>query len=121
MDAGELNAVAKLLSSDHLVEQKARVVRRQRDERRQRRKTMGKVERRADKIRELFETFDIDGDGTIDEIEFAEVIRFLRIPIAPEEFTPTFMTIDTDSTGSISLAEFSVWYVRTCERACVHA
>ena len=37
VDAGESNTVAKLLSSDHhhLVEQKARVVRRQRDERMQ--------------------------------------------------------------------------------------
>eukprot|EP00750_Incisomonas_marina_P014231 INCI17621.5.p1 GENE.INCI17621.5~~INCI17621.5.p1 ORF type:complete len:1235 (+),score=252.55 INCI17621.5:272-3976(+) len=110
VDTGELNAVAKLLSTDRIVEQKARAVRRRADERRRRRKGMDKVAKRNDKIQELFQTFDIDGDGTIDEIEFGEVIRFLRIPIPPENITRTFMTIDTDGTGSISLREFQTWY-----------
>ena len=110
VDTGELNAVAKLLSTDRLLEQKARAVERRCDERRRRRRQMDKVAKRNDKIHEMFETFDIDGDGTIDEIEFSEVVRFLRIPIETDNITRTFMTIDSDGTGSISLQEFQNWY-----------
>ena len=106
----DVNAVAKLLTSDEMLEEKARQVRHRTEARQRLRQSMTKIERRSDRIREMFETFDIDGNGTIDEIEFASVVKFLRIPIAPEDLTTTFDSIDIDGTGSISEEEFSTWY-----------
>ena len=51
--------------------------------------------------------FDVDGSGTIDEIELMEVCRGMGEVLTNDEVGLIMKAADTDGDGMISLAEFS--------------
>jgi hypothetical protein len=65
-------------------------------------------------IREIFDTFDYDGNGLVDKNEFAKLTEYLEIGLHAD--TNLFWdSIDSDKSGSIDFAEFYAWYQRAAE------
>ncbi len=59
-----------------------------------------------------FELFDTDGSGLIDEIELAQMLKQLAIPMDPEGVKALAGEIDADGSGDIDFGEFMDWYTR---------
>mmetsp|Transcript_80551 Transcript_80551/g.93978 ORF Transcript_80551/g.93978 Transcript_80551/m.93978 type:complete len:196 (+) Transcript_80551:33-620(+) len=62
---------------------------------------------RLSELKEAFSTFDIDGDGTIDASELAQVLRDLGQPATDTEIRDLLAVADTDDNGIIDFEEFS--------------
>lgn len=67
--------------------------------------------RSVPEIREDFRTFDRDGDGRINLLEFRELIKSLDENVSDEEALIGFRDVDTDRDGSINFHEFLAWWV----------
>lgn len=65
---------------------------------------------RLEELREDFEEFDRDGDGTIDFSEFEELLDGLGAEMPHAEARIGFSEIDTDTDGRISFTEFAQWW-----------
>ena len=65
---------------------------------------------RINELREDFDTFDRDGDGTIDFGEFEELLDGLGADISSREARTGFNEVDTNSDGRISFTEFVEWW-----------
>lgn len=61
-------------------------------------------------LREAFDQFDRDGNGTIDLNEFAELLDQIGADMNAEETTIGFAEIDQDANGQIDFAEFTAWW-----------
>ena len=61
----------------------------------------------SDEQQRLFDAFDTDRSGAIDEAEFREVISALGIPISASEVTRLLREADANADGSLCFEEFS--------------
>lgn len=64
----------------------------------------------SDSLQKEFERFDADGDGSIDEDEFAILVRALGVTFTPEKVAIAFMAIDVNGNGRIEFGEFKSWW-----------
>ncbi|KAH7446121.1 hypothetical protein KP509_01G040000 [Ceratopteris richardii] len=63
-------------------------------------------ERNTEKQRDLFQSFDIDGDGRISVEEIHVVLNCIGIHVSKEESESILSRIDTDSAGHMDFEEF---------------
>lgn len=71
----------------------------------------------VERIKRVFDKFDTDGSGTIDEFEFGNVIATLeKVPngldISKPQLRRLWREVDTDFNREINFTEFLVWYMR---------
>lgn len=59
-----------------------------------------------ERLRKVFALFDASGDGFLDQDEFFAVLPLMGEDVPPEAIGKLFMASDTDSSGTISGAEF---------------
>lgn len=59
----------------------------------------------------VFQRFDANGDGLIDEAEFAEMLTSLGWDSPEELRSLEFAAIDTDADGLVGFDEFSNWWL----------
>jgi hypothetical protein len=64
----------------------------------------------TDRILRLFQRFDTNGDGFIDEDEFGEILKSLGWDSAEEIRSLEFAMVDTDSDGQVDFREFADWW-----------
>lgn len=61
-------------------------------------------------LREAFDQFDQDKNGTIDRTEFEELIDSLDPGMTDEEKDVGFQAVDTNGNGRIEFSEFFSWW-----------
>lgn len=61
-------------------------------------------------LRENFDHFDNDGNGSIDKGEFTNLLDALGADMSAEEVTIGFDIIDTNGNGRIEFGEFYNWW-----------
>lgn len=64
----------------------------------------------AERLRDEFSRFDRDGNGAIDEAEFAELLGALGVSFSQEKAMVAFMAIDVNGNGRIEFGEFETWW-----------
>ncbi len=64
----------------------------------------------ADELEELFAQTDVDGDETIDILEFKSMMRELDPEMSSQEAEIGFHEIDIDHDGEIDFDEFRAWW-----------
>ena len=57
-------------------------------------------------LRAAFDTFDKDGNGTINAYELGALMRSVGVALTKAELHEIFMTIDVNSNGSIDFSEY---------------
>lgn len=62
-------------------------------------------------LKELFNRYDIDSNGLIDQGEFAQLLQALGESTPEETLTLQFAAIDADGDGSVGFAEFVDWWL----------
>jgi len=67
--------------------------------------------------REVFQTFDADGSGTIGAEELGDMLSALDIDASDEEAAALFRYLDGDGTGGVTFDEFLPWYSEAAESA----
>jgi Ca2+-binding EF-hand superfamily protein len=63
-------------------------------------------------LRAQFHQFDGDGNGIIDEDEFAGLIAALGVKWTAEKVHVAFSAIDVSGNGTIEFGEFAQWWKR---------
>ena len=63
-----------------------------------------------DEVRETFEHFDRDQNGTIDAAEFAQLLEALGGGFSPAEAKAGLAVVDANKNGRIEFAEFYRWW-----------
>lgn len=63
-----------------------------------------------DELREAFEHFDKDGNGTIDAAEFASLLENLGAGMSDSEVATGLRALDDDGNGTIEFEEFVAWW-----------
>lgn len=61
-------------------------------------------------LREAFDRYDRDGDGSISVAEFAELLAELGEDLSREEQLLAFDATDRDEDGAIDFEEFAAWW-----------
>ncbi len=61
-------------------------------------------------LRETFDAYDANSDGTISMIEFSRLLEALGAGMSDEEIRIGFAEIDTNHSGSIDFKEFVAWW-----------
>jgi Ca2+-binding EF-hand superfamily protein len=64
----------------------------------------------TDPLRDRFERVDQDGNGKIDEPEFARLLDDLGVGYDDAQIRAAFAAIDADQSGHIELEEFRSWW-----------
>jgi len=64
-----------------------------------------------DRLFRVFERFDKNDDGAIDEQEFGEILAELGWDSPAEVRSLEFAAVDTNSDGLIDYREFAVWWL----------
>lgn len=64
-----------------------------------------------DGLLRIFERFDKDGDGSIDEREFGEILDALGWDSPPEVRSLEFAVIDENADGQVGFREFAEWWL----------
>lgn len=64
-----------------------------------------------DEIREIFKTYDRDGNGVIDREEFAALVRAIDPDFTDEEIATGLDTVDENGDGNIQWSEFYAWWI----------
>ena len=59
-----------------------------------------------DQIKEIFDTFDVDGNGSVDKSEIKEICRLLKIDTDEQEIDELIIQLDKDGNGKIEFKEF---------------
>jgi calcium-binding protein CML len=59
-----------------------------------------------------FDRFDTDHNGSIDEGEFAALLRALGVRMSPEHVSTAFLAIDVNGNSRIDFGEFKAWWTR---------
>jgi len=65
-----------------------------------------------EEIRQRFDRWDTDGNGTLNWEEFCSLLDELVEDLSLEEKTIAYHLVDTNHTGLISFEEFSAWWHR---------
>ncbi|MBK8012256.1 MAG: EF-hand domain-containing protein [Deltaproteobacteria bacterium] len=68
------------------------------------------MEPERNELREIFNHFDRDGNGTIDPSELKSLLEALGGGFSEEEVRVGLDTIDRNSNGKIEFSEFSRWW-----------
>lgn len=63
-----------------------------------------------EEIRETFDYFDDDGNGTIEKAEFIKLLDALGADMEPDEIEIGFDVIDSDDNQHIDFEEFIGWW-----------
>ena len=63
-------------------------------------------------LRETFDTYDANGDGTISLLEFSRLLEALGAGMSDEELRIGFAEIDTNHSGNIDFKEFAAWWMQ---------
>lgn len=63
-----------------------------------------------DQLRDVFDQFDADDDGHIDQDEFVKLLDHLGAELTPKEAVIGFSLIDVDENGTIEFGEFAAWW-----------
>ena len=63
-----------------------------------------------DEVREIFEHFDKDGNGTIESDEFRNLLNALGAGMEDEEIAIGLDALDTNRNGRIDYDEFVAWW-----------
>jgi len=63
-----------------------------------------------DELRELFDTCDANGNGSVQYTEFVTLLENLGTGMSREECRIGFSEIDADGDGHIDFAEFLQWW-----------
>jgi Ca2+-binding EF-hand superfamily protein len=61
-------------------------------------------------LRREFDHADTNKNGSIDEDEFAALVRTLGVTLTPEEVQIAFLAIDINGNGRIEFGEFKNWW-----------
>ena len=61
-------------------------------------------------LKQSFDHFDTDGNGTIEFDEFSQLLKALGSVMDQESLQIGFDAIDVDQNGHISFEEFSSWW-----------
>jgi len=64
----------------------------------------------TDPLRERFDGVDTDGNGSIDEAEFARLLAALELGYEDAQVHAAFVAIDVNDDGKIELGEFREWW-----------
>ncbi len=64
----------------------------------------------SDRVLDLFQRFDANGDGFIDEDEFGEILKSLGWDSSAEVRSLEFALIDQNSDGLVDFQEFADWW-----------
>jgi len=64
----------------------------------------------TDPLKDRFDGVDHDGDGAIDEAEFASLLDALGAGYSSPQVHAAFTDIDRDQSGRIELEEFRKWW-----------
>lgn len=64
----------------------------------------------SEEIRETFDHFDKDGNGTIEKPEFVKLLEALGAEMEPDEIEIGFDIIDSDDNRRIDFEEFIGWW-----------
>ncbi len=62
------------------------------------------------KIREIFEKYDVDDNGTIDWDEFRLLVDELKQDVSLKDKAAQFDDADANNSGMISFQEFQQWW-----------
>jgi Ca2+-binding EF-hand superfamily protein len=62
-------------------------------------------------LRETFDHFDADGNGTIEKDEFLKLLEALGAEMEPDEAAIGFDMIDRDDNQRIDFEEFASWWL----------
>merc|ERR1711871_1105688 len=68
--------------------------------------------KRKNELLEVFNVFDVSGDGEVDEHELGDLMQALGIDLDKEEKAQLMAEFDEDKSGSISFDEFSMYMRR---------
>ena len=63
-----------------------------------------------DEIREIFNHYDKDNNGTIDAAEFKTLLDALGAEMSDEEMAIGLSIVDADGNGTIEFREFATWW-----------
>ena len=63
-----------------------------------------------EEIRETFDHFDRDGNGTIDVGEYVHLLKALGANSSAEEVAAGIEALDSNRNGRIDFEEFSTWW-----------
>jgi Ca2+-binding EF-hand superfamily protein len=58
-------------------------------------------------LQEIFNEFDVDGNGVVTVVEFRNAIRKLNLGLSSKEIDQLMMRIDANSDGMIDYSEFT--------------
>jgi calmodulin len=64
----------------------------------------------AEEIRETFEHFDRNGNGTMEVGEFVQLLKVLGADASPEEVAAGVEALDSNRNGLIDYNEFVAWW-----------
>ncbi len=63
-----------------------------------------------EEIRETFQHFDRDGNGTMDIAEFSDLMKALGATGGPDELAAGLEALDSNRNGRIDFDEFAAWW-----------
>jgi len=64
----------------------------------------------SNELRSTFDQYDRDKNGTIDFLEFKELLKALDTEMDDDSLRLGFGTIDANESGTIQFDEFAVWW-----------
>ena len=64
----------------------------------------------SDPLRDRFDRFDRDANGTISEAELAQLLDALGVGYTEVQVRATFTSLDEDGSGQIEFEEFRAWW-----------
>lgn len=68
------------------------------------------MNKKAQEIREIFDHYDRDGNGSIDRGELVKLLRALGSDADDDELAAAFEVLDADGSGDIDFDEFQAWW-----------
>jgi len=63
-----------------------------------------------DPLRDRFDRFDRDSNGTIDEAELGLLLDALGVGYTDAQVSATFTSLDQDGSGQLEFEEFRAWW-----------
>jgi len=76
------------------------------------RRRIAHKKKEIDVLLTLFESIDIDGDWTMDKLEFNELLQDMGLTLNDQEIEYTWRTVDLNGSGEVDFEEFVAWFKR---------